>query len=254
MEHVYLDGGDLVLRLAAHYRRQMLQEIYKLIGSVEFLGAPTSLVSNIGTGVISLFYEPAKGIMQSPQDFGKGLAVGTSSFLKLSTYAVFNTFSTVTGSAAKGLQTVANDPQFTWQHQQMARQGGRAAARQMVHEHPGRGQLNNIGASVFDGVRDLGRGLFGMTDILTKPYEGARDDGARGFVVGLGSGTVGTFVKPVAGFLQLISRTTGGVRELTEINNAKPMARPAAPITAMIEVVSTPNLPSAMTSVSVMPA
>ena len=229
MEHVYLDGGELVLRLAAHYRRQVLQEIYKLIGSVEFLGAPTSLVSNLGTGVISLFYEPAKGIMQSPQDFGKGLATGTSSFVKLSVYAVFNTFSTVTGSAAKGLQSVANDPHFRWAHQQTARRGGRAAARQMVHEHPGRGQLHNIRTSLLDGVRDLGSGVLGLADIVMKPIEGAQMDGAKGFVFGLGTGAVGSLVKPVAGFLQLVSRTTGGVRELTELDRAKPMARIRTP-------------------------
>lgn len=54
-------------------------------------------------------------------------------------------------------------------------------------------------------------------------------DGAKGFVIGLGVGTVGTFVKPVAGFLQLVSKTTGGVRGLAQIHNSKPMARIRTP-------------------------
>merc|ERR1712118_164927 len=99
----------------------------------------------------------------------------------------------------------------------------------MVHEHPGRGQLHNIRTSLLDGVRDLGSGVPGLADIVTKPIEGAQMDGAKGFVFGLGTGAVGSLVKPVAGFLQLVSRTTGGVRELTELDRAKPMARIRTP-------------------------
>ncbi len=67
--------------------------MYKVLGSADFLGNPVGLFSNLGnfswkiqnffhskfffspgTGVLDFFYEPAQGLISSPEDFGKGLA------------------------------------------------------------------------------------------------------------------------------------------------------------------------------------
>lgn len=53
---------------------QALRQWYKVVGSVEVLGNPVGLVSSLGSGVMDFFYEPAKGLVKSPKDFGKGEA------------------------------------------------------------------------------------------------------------------------------------------------------------------------------------
>ena len=44
------------------------------------------------------------------------------------------------------------------------------------------------------------RGFFdGATGIFTEPYQGAREEGARGFLKGCGKGLSGALLKPSAG-------------------------------------------------------
>jgi len=74
-----------------HMVFNVLSELYKILGSVELLGAPVSLISTLGTGVVDFFYEPAKGIVHGPDEFARGVATGTISLLKNSAYGIFHT-------------------------------------------------------------------------------------------------------------------------------------------------------------------
>lgn len=59
----------------------------------------------------------------------------------------------------------------------------------------------NIGG-VRDGAKEalksIGRGVFGLTDIVTVPVQGYKDGGAKGFAVGFGKGLVAGVGKPVS--------------------------------------------------------
>ena len=66
-----------------------------------------------------------------------------------------------------------------------------------------------------DGILKGGYGLgssvlSGVTGLVTKPYEGARQ-GGMGFVKGVGMGVAGLFSKPVSGIVDLVSKTTQGI-------------------------------------------
>ena len=54
-----------------------MNQLIKLFGSIEILGNPVSLIENLGTGVVELFYEPfhalVKGKKANPGQFGKRL-------------------------------------------------------------------------------------------------------------------------------------------------------------------------------------
>jgi len=69
--------------------------IPQVVGSSELLGNPVGLVSTLGSGVVDLFYEPAKGLALGPREFAAGLGRGAASALKKSIFAVFNTASKV---------------------------------------------------------------------------------------------------------------------------------------------------------------
>jgi hypothetical protein len=53
-------GATLVQAIEQHYYTQAMKELYKVVGAVEFLGNPIGLISDLGTGVMDFFYEPAK--------------------------------------------------------------------------------------------------------------------------------------------------------------------------------------------------
>jgi hypothetical protein len=60
LDNVFLNSDRLVRAVSNHYLIQGLQEIHKILGSLDLLGSPVSLVHSLGTGVMDFFTEPAK--------------------------------------------------------------------------------------------------------------------------------------------------------------------------------------------------
>jgi hypothetical protein len=66
-------------------------------------------------------------------------------------------------------------------------------------------------------ARDLSGGLYGgVTDILSQPFRGAKRDGLVGLVRGIGVGVLGVVVKPAVGVVDLATRTTEGLRNMSD--------------------------------------
>jgi hypothetical protein len=59
-------------------------------------------------------------------------------------------------------------------------------------------KIAGVADGFIEGANRLGEGLGGVLDIFKKPMEGAKREGALGFVKGLGKGLVGTLVKPLS--------------------------------------------------------
>lgn len=56
------------------------------------------------------------------------------------------------------------------------------------------------------------QGVFeGVTGVVTKPIEGARDEGFGGFVVGMGKGVVGLVTRPASGVIDFASESFDAV-------------------------------------------
>lgn len=91
---------------------QVLYDVHKILGSVDILGTPIKLGSSIIAGVASFFYEPAKGIVHSPEAFTRGLATGTVNLIKNSMYGVLDTVGHVTGGVSKGLAMLSLDDMY----------------------------------------------------------------------------------------------------------------------------------------------
>eukprot|EP00727_Mastigamoeba_balamuthi_P013169 m51a1_g8475 hypothetical protein (2175) ;mRNA; r:495382-503027 len=212
LEHPFCSVDALMGVIATHYMRQGVLEVYKVIGSTELLGNPVGLFANISTGVMDFFYEPAQGIVTSPEAFGKGLARGTSSLVKNSVYGLFNTVSKITGALGKGVATLTFDDEYVQQRRINQRK-----------------QARHVGEGALEGAKSLGMGFFhGITGVVTKPVEGAQKEGALGFAKGLGRGVIGIAVKPVTGVLDFASKTTEGIRNTTTVfdkENAKVRVR-----------------------------
>jgi len=52
----------------------------------------------------------------------------------------------------------------------------------------------------------------GVTDVVIKPYEGTKKNDIKGFGKGLFQGLAGLIIKPVSGILELVSKTTEGIK------------------------------------------
>jgi len=206
--------SDLVNRVMTHYINQGITQMYKVAGSLEFIGSPLNLVNNLGTGFYDFFHEPAKGIIKSPKEFGIGLTKGARSLVKNSVYGIFNTASKITGSIAKGVSNLSLDAEYMKERQE-----------RNVREKP-----KHVGEGVLFGVRDLGLGVFkGVTGLVTEPVKGASQDGVEGFFKGVGRGVLGVGVKPVVGVIDLATQTTKGIKNTATLWDSKKVQRKRPP-------------------------
>lgn len=92
IEHVFESPGEIFSSIKNFYVNETLKQVYKIIGSIDFLGSPTSIISSFVSGVRDLVVVPATAIMRSPTDVnqvGIEVAKGTISFFSHSTSGIF---------------------------------------------------------------------------------------------------------------------------------------------------------------------
>jgi len=189
----------LAQKLQDLYTMQVLISIYKLVGSLDFIGNPAAVFSDVGGGFKAFFAEPKKGLDESPSAFVGGVAKGTRGLAGGIAGGLAAGFTGVISTGANQIRTVAGglalDPQFDLQQQQVAqekantaKQGFRLGGRQLA-----------------DGFRS------GAAGIVQQPVRGAMSGGFVGGVGGLGRGLVGAVTKPVAGMAGFTSKWTEGL-------------------------------------------
>lgn len=83
--------SGFINQVAKHYKENILETILPLIGNMNILGNPVSLVNRIGSGFKDLIDLPAEGFETSALEGGKGIARGARSLLQ-------NTFQGALGS------------------------------------------------------------------------------------------------------------------------------------------------------------
>jgi vacuolar protein sorting-associated protein 13A/C len=70
-----LTAADLQTRIMYHYRQEVLRQLYRILGSADFIGNPVGLFTNVSSGVADIFYEPFTGaVMRGNHDLGIGIA------------------------------------------------------------------------------------------------------------------------------------------------------------------------------------
>lgn len=107
LEHVFETNDGLTDLLMKHFNRQVIFQFYKIIGSLDLLGSPVNLFSNIGTGVVEFFEMPIKGFVKGPLEGVKGLGKGAGSLVKNTIKGTFNSVSKISGSVATGLAVLS---------------------------------------------------------------------------------------------------------------------------------------------------
>ncbi|PRP86239.1 vacuolar protein sorting-associated protein 13 family protein, partial [Planoprotostelium fungivorum] len=214
LEHPFSTREQLLNRMSKHYSMQAVRELYKVVGSFDVLGNPVSLVSNLGTGVYDFFYEPAQGLVRSPEDFAHGLAKGTKSLVKRSVSSVFMTASKISGSLGKGLAALSMDDDYV-REREMRR----------------RIKPNHLGEGIAVGIRELGLSLYnGVSGVVNEPLVGVRDEGGvSGLIRGVSRAVLGLTIKPTVGLIDLATRTSQAISHTTSNMDHIPEYRCRAP-------------------------
>eukprot|EP01103_Thecamoeba_quadrilineata_P000443 TRINITY_DN10380_c0_g1_i1.p1 TRINITY_DN10380_c0_g1~~TRINITY_DN10380_c0_g1_i1.p1 ORF type:complete len:564 (-),score=101.04 TRINITY_DN10380_c0_g1_i1:75-1562(-) len=204
LQHPFTTRWDLVFRILKHYFNSGLREFHKVLGSADILGSPISLMNSLGTGIYDFFHEPYEGIAtHSTKQFLIGCARGTQSLVKNSIYGVFNTTSKITGTVSKGMAQLSFDREYIRDREWLHRQQPRHAGEGFVY-----------------GIRDFSTGIFqALAGLVAGPVRGAMNEGLPGFVKGVARGVSGVTIKPAVGTLDLLTRTTEGIRNTASYLN-----------------------------------
>eukprot|EP01102_Stenamoeba_stenopodia_P019517 TRINITY_DN7393_c0_g1_i1.p1 TRINITY_DN7393_c0_g1~~TRINITY_DN7393_c0_g1_i1.p1 ORF type:complete len:919 (-),score=173.03 TRINITY_DN7393_c0_g1_i1:117-2720(-) len=200
LENPFTTRRDLLNRLIQHYIENAFDEWHKFIGAADIIGSPISLFESLNVGWHDFFHEPAQGAMISSEDFRKGLAKGTKSLVNNSVSGMMNSTSKLTGTIGQGLTTLAMDRDYSSKHLERRLMKPKSGAEGFVA-----------------GAQDLAGGFAsGLTGLISNPIKGAAEGGIGGFFKGVAKGITGAAVKPIVGTLDLVSKTSEGIKNRRE--------------------------------------
>jgi vacuolar protein sorting-associated protein 13A/C len=194
---------ELQSRITYHYRQDILRQLYRILGSADFIGNPVGLFTNVSSGVADIFYEPFNGVvMHGNKEIGIGIAKGAASFVKKTVFGLSDSMTKFTSSVGKGLSAATFDTEYQARRRMSQR---RNRPRHAIYGVTAGGEaLASSVASAMEGV-------------VMKPIEGAESEGALGFLKGVGKGLVGAVTKPVVGVFDLASNVSEGIRNTTTV-------------------------------------
>lgn len=197
-------------QIGTHFRNQALGQVSNVIGSIQVLGNPVGLLTNVGTGVKDFFYEPLEGLSnEGTTGMVHGVAKGTQSLVSNVTAGGFNMTANVTKSVGQNLAYMSFDSKYQ-------RQRAQNKAR----------EATSFSDGVMKGGHEFGRGIYeGVTGVVMEPYRAVKknkDKDASDMVVGFGKGVakgiMGVAVKPTVGLFDLASRTTEGLSNFVQLD------------------------------------
>jgi vacuolar protein sorting-associated protein 13A/C len=138
------------------------------------LGNPVGLFNKIGVGFVELRREPSVGMREGTSGFLKGIGKGLGGVIKGVVGGTFDSIDSLSGTLYSLIK------ESTWGED----------TRNDKADHLGDGLVyvvKGVGLEVYHGV----------SGVFTKPYEGAKQEGFKGFSKGVGKGVVGLVVTPV---------------------------------------------------------
>ncbi|KAH7930968.1 vacuolar protein sorting-associated protein 13 [Leucogyrophana mollusca] len=194
---------ELQTRITYHYRQDVLRQLYRILGSADFIGNPVGLFTNVSSGVADIFYAPYNGVvMHGNKELGIGIAKGAASFVKKTVFGLSDSVTKFTSSVGKGLSAATFDSEYQAQRRMTQR---RNRPRHAIYGVTAGGEA--FASSI----------VSGLEGIVTKPIQGAESEGAFGFFKGVGKGLVGAVTKPAVGVFDLASNLSEGIRNTTTV-------------------------------------
>ena len=195
-------SNDIIYILHQRYMMMLRRNILSILGASSLIGNPIQLVNSFGSGVKDFFYKPIEGLVEGPIEGGKGVLKGTGSLFKHSVQGTFGSASSIFGSLSKGVLVIANDKDYLKQHESNN------------HKERPDNVIQGFGYGIKSAAKSFGSGITGLVKM---PVKGAKEKGFKGFLTGTMKGVTGLVAKPVSGTLDIISKTSEGIKNNTKI-------------------------------------
>lgn len=195
--NVFGEGNEVMRQLLAFHRDSIKYSALAVLGSSNLLGNPAKFVNGVGTGVTDFFVKPYQGMQDG--SFVKaagGFAQGSKSLLKNAVLAPAGAVSKIGSSLSKGALVLSFDEKFIQEKNK----------RDIVQKP------KHVGDGLVKGFSSAGTSIWsGVTGLVRKPYEGAKEEGVGGFIVGVGKGAAGFVSKTVSGAVDIVAKTSEGI-------------------------------------------
>nr|XP_046914733.1 vacuolar protein sorting-associated protein 13-like [Dermatophagoides farinae] len=200
---LFLGQEELVKQVTDHYKNQALTQFYKLILGLDIIGNPMKLALGFKKGIGDFFYEPAVGIFHGPDEFAEGIKTGVKSLASNVIGGTAGALSRIGNRLGTGVATLTIDEKF----------------------QKDRRERMNRKTTFTESGKNLFKGIFsGITGVVTKPIEGAKEEGVGGLFKGVGKGVVGIFAQPTTSVIDFAS---GSLQAFNNAIDPKKIAQPA---------------------------
>jgi hypothetical protein len=189
-EHLFESVDALSAAVASHYSQEGVQQLYRILGSLDAFGNPSTVLKDVSRGVFSLRQSEKgfKGFRDSTRSFAGGVAGGTAA-------GALTLLSNLAGGVSNVSGALSLDP---WYNER------RALVQQAA--------VGNAGEGFRVGMRALGDGMLGgVAGMVELPIRGAVQGGHAGFWKGAARGVMGLVTKPVGGIGSFVSKTSEGI-------------------------------------------
>uniref|UniRef100_A0A8B9JT32 Vacuolar protein sorting 13 homolog B n=1 Tax=Astyanax mexicanus TaxID=7994 RepID=A0A8B9JT32_ASTMX len=195
---------QLIHALTMHYAAGALFRAGWVVGSLEILGSPASLVRSIGNGVADFFRLPYEGLTRGPGAFVSGVSRGTSSFVRHISKGTLTSITNLATSLARNMDRLSLDEEHYTRQEEWRRQLPESLG------HGLRQGLSRLGISLLGAIAGI---VDQPMQTFTRPIESPSTAAstARGVISGVGKGIVGVFTKPIGGAAELVSQTGYGI-------------------------------------------
>ncbi|XP_059103244.1 intermembrane lipid transfer protein VPS13B isoform X2 [Peromyscus eremicus] len=201
---VFTTARQLVHALAMHYAAGALFRAGWVVGSLEILGSPASLVRSIGNGISDFFRLPYEGLTRGPGAFVSGVSRGTTSFVKHISKGTLTSITNLATSLARNMDRLSLDEEHYSRQEEWRRQ-----------------LPESLGEGLRQGLSRLGISLLGaIAGIVDQPMQNFQKTSetqasaghkAKGVISGVGKGIMGVFTKPIGGAAELVSQAGYGI-------------------------------------------
>jgi Vacuolar-sorting-associated 13 protein C-terminal len=218
LDHVFESPSEILQSIGKFYVNETLKQIYKIIGSLDFVGNPTMLVTSFVSGVRDLVVAPSVAFMKSPTDpsrVGIGVAQGTLSLVSHSTSGFFGVLAKVSATAGQSVATLSLDTDFRdWHRDKVV-----VEATNLNREWKRRG-VQSVGQMLARPVVDILLGVTGgISGIVISPVKGYQRNGRLGLVKGIAVGGIGLIAKPTVGVLDAFTHFTASIHDIAKSVN-----------------------------------
>jgi len=81
IDNVFEYWGEIFISLQNYYMKEVLHQVYKVVGSLDFVGNPTMVLNSFMKGARDFVVQPLREFLRSPDRLGIGVAKGTLSLV-----------------------------------------------------------------------------------------------------------------------------------------------------------------------------